>query len=398
MVSSAVAWNAAPLSDPHAVPKTPGQTGFCAPRPTERPDRNRDLATLRATIARIEGAPAVRLDAIEAGARTSQAKALTAKSAHPNAQGVERGKGAADAPCDAPVGNSHHNAARGYAEAVMIEGRMSEEKPFDDTARSADAALARRSRMQRLPLGCPEADRALGGGFPAAGLSEIHLDETRDSGSLAGFALALAIRFAASPARPLLWIADDHALSEAGRLYGPGLAAFGLDPGTLFLVRTRRLEDAAWAGEEAAISRALAMAVMEVRGNPARLGLEGTRRLHLRAREAGLPFLLLRQGAKPESTAAPLRLRIRPGPAATVADLPGEARLIGHPVFSVTVEKSQGGRPQHFDLEWNPHERRFGSAPKARFAPLSRHPSAAAVDGPDPAREAGAIMALKRAS
>ena len=398
MVSSAAAGNTAPLSGPQAVSKTPGQTGVLAPRPVERRDRNRDLASLRAAIARIEGTPAVRLDAIDAGAVVSRARSPAAKSSHPNSQGVDREKNQADAPCDAPLGKPHDRTASGGTDAVLIEGHAGAKKPFDGTSHATDAALARRSRMQGLALGCPEADRALGGGFPAAGLSEIHLDETRDGGSLAGFALALAIRFAASPARPLLWIADDHALSEAGRLYGPGLTAFGLDPGALFLVRTRRLEDAAWAGEEAAISPALAMAVLEVRGNPPRLGLEGTRRLHLRAREAGVPFLLLRQGARPETTAAPLRLRIRPGPAATIADLPDEARLIGHPVFSIALEKSPGGRPQHFDLEWNPHERRFGSVPKARFAPLSRHPSAAVGDGPDPAREAGTIMALRRAS
>lgn len=369
MVSSAVAWKAAPPGGLRTVPETAGRTGLSRSLAVEQPDRNRDLETLRAAIARIEGMPAVRLDAIEAGAVMSRATSPAANDSRSNAQGAGRGKG--------------HVVAK---------------KPLDAAARPADSALARRSRTRRLALGCPQADRALGGGFPAAGLSEIHLDETRDGGSLAGFALGLAIRFAASPTRPLLWIADDHALAEAGRLYEPGLTAFGFDPGALFLVRTRRLEDAAWAGEEAAISPTLAMAVLEVRGNPPRLGLEGTRRLHLRAREAGVPFLLLRQGAKPETTAAPLRLRIRPGPAAPVADLAGEPRLIGHPVFSIALEKSPGGRPQHFDLEWNPNERRFGPVLRTRFAPLSRYPSAAAVDGPDPARAAGTVMALKRAS
>ena len=397
MVSSAVTWNAAPSSGLQVAPKAAGRLGFSPFSSIEQSDRNRDLETLRAAIARIEGTPAVRLDAIEAGAVVSRANGPATKGSYPNAWGAHREKNQAVATCDAPLGNPHDMAAPGNAGAVLIEGHAGAKKPFGG-ARSADTAFARRSRMQRLPLGCPEADQALGGGFPAAGLSEIHLDETRDSGSLAGFALALAIRFAASPARPLLWIADDQALSEAGRLYGPGLTAFGLDPGALFLVHTRRLEDAAWAGEEAAISGALAMVVLEVRGNPSRLGLEGTRRLHLRTREAGLPFLLLRQGAKPQATAAPMRLRIRPGAASPVVDLPGEPRLIGHPVFSVTVEKSRNGQTQHFDLEWNPNERRFGSVPKARFAPLSRHPSAASVDRPDPAREAGAVMALKRAS
>lgn len=265
-----------------------------------------------------------------------------------------------------------------------------------DTRHQGDAAAVRHAMPKLLSLGDAAADAALGGGFPAAGLAEIHLDETRDGGSLAGFALALAIRFGARPGRPLLWIGDMMAFSEAGLPYLPGLASFGLDPAALCLVKTRKLDEAAWAGEEAATSRALAIAILEVRGNPARLGLDGTRRLHLRAREAGLPLLLLRQSARPEATAAPLRLRIRPGPASRVADLADRDKLIGHPVFDVTVEKSRDGRPQHVVLEWNSHERRFG--PPARSEPLSRPVVSTAVDGPDPARADGTVVALRRAS
>ncbi|MCB8837705.1 ImuA family protein, partial [Aurantimonas sp. VKM B-3413] len=248
----------------------------------------------------------------------------------------------------------------------------------------------------RLSLGAPEIDAALGGGLIAAGLTEIHLDEARDGGTLAGFALALAVRLGASPLRPLLWIADGAAFAEAGLPYGPGLAGFGLDPAALVLVRARRLADAAWAGEEAAACSAIRLAILEVRGNPSRLALEGTRRLHLRAREAGVPLLLLRQSARAEATAAPMRLRIRPDPAAPVADLAGEARLIGHPVFSVTVEKSRDGRPQTCLLEWNPDERRFGLVRPAGAEPLSRRPAGAAVDGPDPARDARTVVAFDR--
>ncbi|UIJ71908.1 ImuA family protein [Aurantimonas sp. HBX-1] len=254
--------------------------------------------------------------------------------------------------------------------------------------------VARRSALALTSLGCPEADAALGGGFPTTGLSEIHLDETRDGGTLSGFAMALAIRFGARPGRPLLWIGDALAFAEAGLPYGPGLAGFGLDPAALCLVRTKRLEEAAWAAEEAAASPALAMAILEIRGNPARLGLEGTRRLHLRARAAGLPLLLLRQSARAEATAAPLRLRIRPGPAAPVADLAGERRLIGDPVFAVAVEKSRAGRPHDVLLEWKSDERRFDAAQPA--AALSRRVAAETLDRPDPARADGAVLALRR--
>ncbi len=295
------------------------------------------------------------------------------------------------------AGSRNPTLARLREQIARIEGQpVARLERADETA--AAKAAPRRSVLKLHSLGCAAADAALGGGFPAAGLTEIHLDETRNGGTLAGFALALAIRFGARPDKPLLWIGDSLAFSEAGLPYWPGLAGFGLDPSALCVVRTRRLEDAAWAGEEAAASSALTMAILEVRGNPARLGLDGTRRLHFRAREADLPFLLLRQSARAEATAAPLRLRVRPSPAAFVPDLADHQKLIGHPVFAVTVEKSRDGRPRHFSLEWNPHERRFDPLRPERAAALSRPLAATPVDRPDPARDAGSVVALQRAS
>ena len=243
-----------------------------------------------------------------------------------------------------------------------------------------------------LPLGLP----GLTGLLRQPGLTEIHVDDTRGSGSGAGFVLALAVLHGAGAGRPALWIGANLGFSEGGMPYLPGLAGHGLDPGALLLVRARRLEEAIWAGEEAARSAAAALTILEVRGNPGRLGLEGTRRLHVRARDAGTPLLLLRQGGRAEATAAPLRLRIAPSPAALVADRlsdPGGAKLIGHPVFAITVEKSRDGRPHHLLLEWNPHDRRF-QAPQPHSGDLAALP----LDRPDPARSAGTLLALRRVS
>lgn len=257
-------------------------------------------------------------------------------------------------------------------------------------------------RRDLVSLGFDAADAALSGGFPGKGLTEIHVDETRQAGTGAGFALSLAVLFSAAALRPALWIGDGLVFSEAGLPYLPGLVSHGLDPGALLLVKARRLEQALWAAEEAARSPALSLVILEVRGNPAKLSLEGTRRLHFRAREAGLSLLLLRQGGRAEATAAPYRLRVAPGPAAGVPDIADE-RLIGPPVLHIRVEKSPSGRPTSFLLEWNSHERRFQD-PRAADGRISatgpdhgRQP-AAAVDRPYPAREARPLLAFKRAS
>lgn len=249
-----------------------------------------------------------------------------------------------------------------------------------------------------LPFGVPALDACLGGGI-SAGLTELRLEETRDAGAGAGFAVALGILAGASVRRPLVWIGERHVFGEAGRASAAGLRTLGLDPRALLVVAPRRLEEAIWAGEEAARSGAPCLVVLEARGNPKRLGLEGTRRLHVRAKDSGRPFLMLRQGSVPETSAAPFRLRIAGHPGAPPGDLasdPAGGRLLGTPTFAVTLEKSREGRSRQFLLEWNVHEQRF--SPLAPSVALSGPVLAEAAHRPHPAREAGALVAFRRAS
>lgn len=241
-----------------------------------------------------------------------------------------------------------------------------------------------------MPLGVGEADRMLGGGWPLAALAELRTEAARDAGAAAGFAVALAVRLGAAPRRPLLWIAPAHAMREAGYPYLPGLARFGLDPGALVVVRTRRVEDAVWAGEEAARSGACALTLIEVPGNPAILGLEGTRRLHLRAGASGRPVVLLRAGAQPQTTAAPLRLLLGSGPAGAVPGL-ADPRLLGAPRWRLVPEKARGPGSRSVTLEWDCHDLVFRSAPDA---PLPGRAPAEAADRPDPPRAARPVVAL----
>ena len=60
-----------------------------------------------------------------------------------------------------------------------------------------------------LPL-----DRLLGGGLRRGTLIEVVAARVRDSGAASGFALALAARFAAGTARPVVWILEDGAQGE----------------------------------------------------------------------------------------------------------------------------------------------------------------------------------------
>ncbi len=242
-----------------------------------------------------------------------------------------------------------------------------------------------------MATGIPDFDTLLGGGLPLAALSEIVAADTRDGGAAAGFALALAlIAMADTGARDrlLLWIGEAEAFREAGRPYAPGLAAtFGLAPRRLLFARARRLADALWIAEEAGRLPALGAVIVEIRGNPHRLDLTATRRLHRRAILAGRPVLLVRQAGMPEPTAAPVRLHVTAASAAErmVLDrpLPGS---IGRPAFTITIDKSPTARPGSIAMEWNRDDQRLQSRqppnPGLVVSPSRQRPGAAPAPRP----------------
>lgn len=220
----------------------------------------------------------------------------------------------------------------------------------------------------RLRTGCERLDALLGGGLARAALTEIHGAETRDAAAVAGFAMALCgllLKSAQAQNAPVLWIGTAEMFREAGFPHAAGLhALFGVTPGMLLLCEVPKPADALWVAEEAGALTALAAVVLELRGNPARLDLTATRRLHRRAKAAGRPVFLLRQAAMALPTAAPARLAVSPAPAAPRQTLAGPlVGTIGRPAFSVRVDKCVAALPGLFTLEWNPDEHEFAQGP-----------------------------------
>ena len=156
-------------------------------------------------------------------------------------------------------------------------------------------------------LGVAGLDEALGGGLLAGALHEVH-GNGADAPSAFGFALALAATLSHAP-RPVLHVTLPHGEGEWGRPYGPGIAAFGFDPGRLLFVRAGRPSEALWAAEEALGCAALGAVILEIPGSPSVLDLPATRRLSLRAARRGrtvlrsLPPVLERHArAQPDGT------------------------------------------------------------------------------------------------
>ncbi|WP_258045557.1 ImuA family protein [Mesorhizobium sp. NBSH29] len=250
-----------------------------------------------------------------------------------------------------------------------------------------------------LATGVASLDRALGGGLPRAALTEIHGRETRDSGAVAGFALALA-GLILDPGRsqiasPVLWIGVSQAFTEMGFLHAPGISHFtGLSLDELLVAQTSKLADAMWIAEEAARLREISGIFLEIHGNPGKLDLTATRRLHRRAQRAGRPVFLLRQAAFAEPTAAPMRLIVAAAPARPRNTIAGPLDgSIGWSAFKIAIGKGHSALPGEFVVEWNndasAFQERHPANSGALVSPPFLGPDFPATDGQVVAFEAG---------
>jgi protein ImuA len=249
----------------------------------------------------------------------------------------------------------------------------------------------------KIRLGGAALDAALGGGLDRCGLHEIVAASPADAWAACGFALALAARFAAAApgvGSACLWVLEDFAARETGAPYGPGLAAHGLDPDRLVLVRAAKLQDALWVMEEALRARALAAVIGEI-WSVKDYGLAAARRLLLAARASRTSCILLEAGAAGKaallSSAADTRLEVaaRRSLAEAAADgLP----LPGYPAWSVRLAKAKGSlgvdRERSFHLVFDPAERCLRDEPVSTL-PLSVHRPARSADRPRPAAHEG---------
>jgi protein ImuA len=190
-----------------------------------------------------------------------------------------------------------------------------------------------------LPFGIDAIDRALPGGGLARGAVHEILGaggDEEDGALAAGFAAGILGRLVAAGGS-VLWCLQ-HA-----DLYGPGLAACGLDPGYLVLVRAMRDSDILWAMEEGLRASGIAAVVGEVGALPP----VTSRRLQLAAERSGITAFLLRRWRnageaaheRHPANAAVTRWRISILPSASAGGEPG----VGRPCWRVELLRCRGG-------------------------------------------------------
>ncbi len=209
-----------------------------------------------------------------------------------------------------------------------------------------------------LPFGVAALDRALpGGGLQLGAVHEIMGagGDEEDGAAAAGFAAGILARIGGHGDRTgaVLWC-----LKRAD-LYGPGLAAHGLDPARLVLVSAPRDDRILWALEEG-LRAGRGAGLAAVVGEVGRLPMVASRRLQLAAERAGVTALLLRRwctgdeaaAERGRPSAAMTRWRVVSLPAAPIGGELGDGEPgIGRPRWRVELLRCRGGRPAECEVE-----------------------------------------------
>jgi protein ImuA len=238
---------------------------------------------------------------------------------------------------------------------------------LDAAGRSEDAGDA---RAQTVRLDASALAAALpDGGLACAALHEVRARDYSDISASIGFAAALATSCARHfPAAPVLWCESDHTPFDIGHFYGPGLAAFGLDPARLILVSAATPVDLLWTMEEALRLGAFAAVLGEIDGCASALTLTATRRLQLAAEAGGRPAFLLTGHAANGASAAVTRWSVASAPSRSLAT--NTPSLIGRACWRVTLEKSRGSLAgamtgNDWRVEWDAYQQRLRDVPDA---------------------------------
>jgi len=267
-----------------------------------------------------------------------------------------------------PTAHGEHKAS--FAELRRLIHAIERATP------SVGGSVAGPAAELAAPLGLAVLDQAL----PAGGLVRGALHEVRpanpsgaDAGASAGFLSALLVRLLAGEASgPVLWCLGAAGRRETGRPYGPGLAAFGLDPNRLLFAWARRDADVLWAMREGLGCSQLAAVIGETEAMP---DLAASRRLQLAAGASGVTAILLgRRALGSEPSAALTRWRVA---AMGSEHVPGEG--VGRPRWQVALERCRGGVPHDWVLEWRDETGDFALA--AALSGRSAEPAQARLAG-----------------
>jgi protein ImuA len=160
----------------------------------------------------------------------------------------------------------------------------------------------------------------------------------RDGGTT-GFLLAQLPR-----GKPLLWVQEQMAMLETGRIYPPGLGV-----AELIHVAARDARSALWAMEEGLRCSALGAVIGEIWGDPQALDFTATRRLAVAAERNGVAAYLIRLGGHANLSGARMRWRVASAP--SIAH-PLDPKAPGQPTWDAELFRARGFAPGRWSVTY----------------------------------------------
>jgi protein ImuA len=191
-------------------------------------------------------------------------------------------------------------------------------------------------------------------------------------------ALIAARRFRAAASAQALVVQEREVLAEAGGLYGPGLAALGIDPGRLVFVSANDGAQALRMVDEGVRSGAVSVVLAELGRGARRLDLPATQRFNLYGQQTSTLVLLVTPDLFGAS-AAMTRWRTAAAPSA------GGSLYLGPPSLTLDLTRNRLGPVGRFTVDWSSDDETFRIPLQAPLCPPVVRP---AVHRQDPARAA----------
>ena len=198
---------------------------------------------------------------------------------------------------------------------------------------------------------------------------EVMGAQYEDRPAVLGVSLAWAAHLLARRTGPLLWL--QYRDGDPLPLYGPGLTAFGVDPGRLLFMTLAREQDLLWAMEEALTCSYLA-GIVGILWAEKIYDFTTSRRLLMRAQSSGVTTWVVRSHKANGSTAAQTRWCISSAPSTPTPNRSHFMPGLGKARWRMDLVRHRKGTPKRWDVIWN-HETLHVdlAAPLADRAPLS---------------------------
>lgn len=177
------------------------------------------------------------------------------------------------------------------------------------------------------------------GSFPTGAIHEFVTTGAETAAASSGFVAGLISTLMQSGGT-CIWV------SAARKIFPPALAFFGIEPEKVIFLDVQREREALWAMEEALKCKGLGAVIGEI----PEISFPISRRLQLAVEQSHTTGFVVRHRPRNSNPIASVaRWKIAPLASTLEPGMPG----LGHPRWTVALEKIRNGQPGSWQVEWS---------------------------------------------